>query len=840
MAPSWPLIGRESPISDICTAALNGTGTVIVAAAGQGKSALAMEVLHRLVDSGRRAELVLCRNPSDLAVHRDLAEDHQPDVLVVDDAHLMTEDAADQLWSHAAAGELTVVATTRSGEPMPGGVARLWTGGLCERLDLEALTVDQVHALLVAVLGGDVEDRLALAVHHRSEGNPLLIREIFRSARRSGAISRDHEVWRIVAPLPVDAGIADLIGGRLRLLRTAEREGADVLALGEPLPLGIAEEIVGAEVLEGLERQGIVQTQQTTDGLAVTLAHPLYGEVIRTLLEPLRTRRLKQKLLDAFDRDPDDHRSAVRRAIWRLDLGTPPSADELMRAARIARSVDAGAAERLARAAFADGHSGEAVLCLAKILVQQGRVSEVDQLLDGLDSAPLDRNAAAELLTVRALARIRLGKLAEASALFVNPARGLHAPSLQALYAQSETLDGRPSIGAIVAREIVADEAAPAVARCIAGLSLAAGGAFEGHYDEAARAAASLRRLCDAVHQELPFASGSMRVAGLTAATLAGSLDAASREAHEMYESALGDDDEWLLPRGASALGIVAFARGSVRTATRYFRITVATHKDFDHLLLRHNVAWLARAAAAAGMHEEARSALRDVDPNAPVCELLEFVWRIAEAAVFAAQGQLGRAIEHDLDATRRGAAAGLWGVASLAAFDALRYGGGAPAAALLASTVERVDRPRPALFGRVARAVLDADAWELDEVSTALEHLGNLLYAADVAHLAGRAHRSAGRRRASLQAVARSRELEGRCEGASRPWAAGAGVVCGLTRREQEVAVLAATGRSDAELAKQLGISIRTVQTHLAHAYTKLDINRRADLPEALVDTAG
>ena len=798
-----------------------------------------MEVRRRLGEAGRRTELVLCRNPDDIAVHRVLADDEQVDVLLVDDAHLLADDAADQLWSHAAVHNLCVVATVRSGEPMPGGVVRLWTGGLCERLDLEAMTVEQVQTLLGTVLGGDVEDRLSRTVHHRTEGNPLLIREIIRSARHSGAISRDHEVWRLVGPLSVDAGIAELIGGRLGLLAPAEREGADVLALGEPLPLPIAEAIIGADVLEELEQQGIVQSQPTTDGIAVTLAHPLYGEVLRSLLEPLRTRRLQQALLEAFDRRDDDDRSSVRTALWRLDVGAPPCGDELLRAARVARSVGAGAAERLARAAVAAGNSTEAVVCLAEILVQQGRVNEVDQLLDGIDQNTLDPGAAAELLTVRALARTRLGELAEASALFTDAAQGLDAPNLQALYAQSETLDGRPSIGARVARPLVADAEAPAVARCIAGLALAAGGAFEGRNDEASGAAATLRVLCDEVHQELPFASGSMRVAGLTAATLAGHLDVASQQAQELYESALEGDDEWLRPRGASALGIVAFARGDVRTATRYFRITVATQNDFDRLFLRYNVAWLARAAAAAGLHEEARSALRDVDPSAPVCALFEYFWSIAEAAVLAAQGLLSDAIACDLDATRRAAAGGLWGVASLAAFDALCYGGGTSAAVLLASTVERVDGPLPALFGRVASAVMAADAEALDEASVALEHLGYLFAAADVAYLGGGVHRKAGQARAALQSVARSRELAARCDGAHRPWAVDAGIVHGLTGREQEVAVLAASGRSDAELAEQLGISIRTVQTHLARAYMKLDITSRAELPEALVTTS-
>ena len=57
------------------------------------------------------------------------------------------------------------------------------------------------------------------------------------------------------------------------------------------------------------------------------------------------------------------------------------------------------------------------------------------------------------------------------------------------------------------------------------------------------------------------------------------------------------------------------------------------------------------------------------------------------------------------------------------------------------------------------------------------------------------------------------------------------------LTRREQHVALLAVAGHSDAAIAAKLGISPRTVQTHLLHTYSKLNITGRHDLPVALTE---
>jgi DNA-binding CsgD family transcriptional regulator len=55
------------------------------------------------------------------------------------------------------------------------------------------------------------------------------------------------------------------------------------------------------------------------------------------------------------------------------------------------------------------------------------------------------------------------------------------------------------------------------------------------------------------------------------------------------------------------------------------------------------------------------------------------------------------------------------------------------------------------------------------------------------------------------------------------------------LTRREREIAVLAADGRTCREIADRLALSARTVENHLARVYTKLGIPGRADLAAAL-----
>lgn len=51
------------------------------------------------------------------------------------------------------------------------------------------------------------------------------------------------------------------------------------------------------------------------------------------------------------------------------------------------------------------------------------------------------------------------------------------------------------------------------------------------------------------------------------------------------------------------------------------------------------------------------------------------------------------------------------------------------------------------------------------------------------------------------------------------------------LTRREHEVIELVALGHTNAEVARALGIALRTVEAHRAHAASKLGVQSRAEL---------
>ena len=60
------------------------------------------------------------------------------------------------------------------------------------------------------------------------------------------------------------------------------------------------------------------------------------------------------------------------------------------------------------------------------------------------------------------------------------------------------------------------------------------------------------------------------------------------------------------------------------------------------------------------------------------------------------------------------------------------------------------------------------------------------------------------------------------------------------LTPSELRVVELAATGGTNREIAQTLFVTEKTVETHLGHAFRKLGVTSRRQLPDALVAVTG
>lgn len=148
-----------------------------------------------------------------------------------------------------------------------------------------------------------------------------------------------------------------------------------------------------------------------------------------------------------------------------------------------------------------------------------------------------------------------------------------------------------------------------------------------------------------------------------------------------------------------------------------------------------------------------------------------------------------------------------------------------------LADLAAIVEGPLAAQCARASQALCGHDDGQLVAAAREAERLGQHLLAAELA-IAAAAHRSAALGPgAAVHVAERARGLRERCAGATTPLLATVAAHFTLTRREREIAELAAAGRTSPEIGRALGISARTVDNHLGRVYAKLGVHGRSAL---------
>jgi DNA-binding CsgD family transcriptional regulator len=166
---------------------------------------------------------------------------------------------------------------------------------------------------------------------------------------------------------------------------------------------------------------------------------------------------------------------------------------------------------------------------------------------------------------------------------------------------------------------------------------------------------------------------------------------------------------------------------------------------------------------------------------------------------------------------------------------DLVRLGVPGESVARLDALAACVDGPLVGIHADHARALVDRDPNALREVVDRYEAIDSLAHAAEAAADLADLHRARAEARLATAAQRRSADLAQQAGGLHTPPLARGSGTEPLTAREREVALLAARGRSSRAIGDHLGMSTRTVDTHLARVYRKLGISGRAELAKAL-----
>ena len=160
------------------------------------------------------------------------------------------------------------------------------------RLPVGPLSVGALYELIRARLGVQLSRSALLRLHETSEGNPFYALELGRALVDLGEEPVPGE------PLPVPAGLRDLVLGRLRRLPERTREALLVASAVNRPTLSFLED---ADALEPAVEAGIVEV----DGDAIRFTHPLLASIHYASASNRRRQVLHRHLAEAV-RDPED------------------------------------------------------------------------------------------------------------------------------------------------------------------------------------------------------------------------------------------------------------------------------------------------------------------------------------------------------------------------------------------------------------------------------------------------------------------------------------------------------------------------------------------------------
>lgn len=869
-AHGWPLIGRDEELEQIAALRANeaSPAVAVIAPAGVGKSRLAREAVAAAADAGAmvwwvqgtrsaaEVPLAACAEllPPDARADDPLLQLQRtsktlreqaagrPVVIGVDDAQRLDPASAALILQLTITRTAFVLATVRSAEPCPDAVQSLWKDAGAERLELRPLSEARTSEVVEAVLGGPVEQRARQWIWDCSQGNALYVHELVRTALAAEAFVSVDGYWRLTRRPGPSASLSELISGRLTELNDNDRRVVELLALGEPLRPQELVSLAGFEAVSAVEAHGIIRVEGAgADGM-VRLAHPLYGDVVRTSMPTMRAAQLRRDLArsvqERADRSREDALLIVR---WLLDAGDPVPVELSIEGATAAIAAgDPELGERLGRLALEAGAGAPAALLVARACAVRQRYEDAEELLASLEGAFESQDGAIAYVQQRAIGlgwglhrpREALAFVTRALKWWDEPAWSRRLTPIR-LRALSMNTDFHSA--AELSAQALADDALEPDERRQIEVIHTAHLLHSGRVQQAHEWIVRLR-------PPIPLRDEADELA-MMMSSLAGTASGLAIEETEQWMSqtlreAIRTYDEAAAGISASTLGSLSLLRGRYVDADRWLREAVVHLEYHDPFWTLKGVhALRAGVAYYTGDREAVAAAMERCRAAATTGEMVVSTERVSlvrgEAWLALAGGDPTRAQRLLLECAERVGKVPVY--AAMLYHEAMRAG--APA--------RQVNRLLAPLRGQCdARLVLayvdDAGARAAGDAAAVLacadefEAIGALRHASECAAAAADIFAEAGREDSARRAAARSHELHERCQGGFPPQMHELEPdALSLTDRERQFVELAAEGLTNGEIADRFVLSVRTVESHMYRAMQKLGIKDRRELKD-------
>lgn len=739
----------------------------------------------------------------------------------------------------------------RSNEPAPvlDALSRAVPGDRIQFLDLGPLSLGALHRLLSARLGRQFARPILTRLQEASGGNPFVALEI------AVALIESDEPVVAGLPLPVPASLRQLLGRRIARLPAATRAALLVIsALGEAGEEKVAT-VLGVDDLEAVlapaEAAGILASERPE----IRFSHPMMAAVVYATASPRRLRDLHARLA-ALSSEVEGRARHLARSAEAPDATIATALEEAGRHARQRGAPDAGA-ELLAQAWTYTPTTDRAgmtrrLLAAGEVMLEAADTEAGRRLLeDAIALMPRGQDRARALLL---LATIRWYDDAGAAHRLADEALqdAVGYPTLQGRIHSRMALFSGDADEAMAhhdqAVHLIDPDEDPSL------LAFALFSRFYGGIEAGEPPALDLFERALDLEPERP---------GWEASTIP-ALWWKYTDQYPLARDRLHLHLRWARETGDASSDADLFAHlaelelwsGDWRRAEQYAEQSVDAAEQMGQPLSNSSHRIQALVWAHLGRTAQARAAARaGKEATPPDDRMLSAMYRtvlgfaaISDADPAAAHGELA-ALEAELGQIHQVEPIRFrWEPDHLEALLAL--GEVVAAEAVLANLVRRhesLPRPWTAVVTPRSNALIIAARGDSER---ALEESGAAVAALTALHspfehgrtllIHGQLLRRANQRRAAARALADAQAIferlpaplwavRARVEAARLGRRRGAGT--SLTPGEREVALLAAGGMTNQQVAATLFISPKTVEANLGRVYAKLGIHSRAEL---------
>ena len=727
------------------------------------------------------------------------------------------------------------------------------------------LTRAAVGALLVADTGEDPDEAFVDACLTATEGNPFLVRELVRELgeRGIGSSAEDAERVRELGPRTV---------ARRLLARLGRASSFSVEVVRAVAVLGADAEVRRIARLTGLSPEDVTATLDALVAVEllarerpVSFVHPIARSAIYAAIPAGERARLHAVAAALLREEGAPTERIASHLLLTEPAGDRASIDFMVAAARgaLARGAPSSAVSYLRRALAEPPGRDERPALLAELgsaesLVGDARaIGHLREALQGSPDSGLRRAAALALARFLVLS----GETGRAASLFEAAATGPEGWELRLEASAVSAGVGDVNTAPLMRERIeqlraLAERDADVPPVVFAALAIA-----DAQTTRPAEEAAELARRAIAGSQRRGLGWATGLVAVFTALLFSECYDEASELVEEGFEIVRARGSEVHFAMCSAMRSCLGLRRGALADAEEDARAAlIAAPHQVHGFYGMFALASLLESLVERGRVEEAEGELVRIGvprrPSAATFGALIHArgrLRLAQGCVDDALDDFQKAGRHFLRGDCTTPSAAPW--RSGAALAQLALGRPEAAQALAEEEVEcasQLGAPRALGLALRAHGLVTGGEGGLARLEASVRVLessqASLERARSLAEL-GAALRRCGRRADAREPLRRALDLATRCgadplseraetelraSGARQRHAALSGPQS-LTVSERRVAAMAAEGNTNREIAQALFVSLRTVETHLTHAFQKLGIDSRTQLGEAL-----